>query len=93
MIYSVKKVNNCFKDAETYEYVIEVKSGALLDVFEQIGALKVNTRLRRPVFTLDMQDNTNVKGILAEPVLRVSFRAPGSKTKFESWLGSLEVNI
>lgn len=91
MEFKIKKVNNCFKDAETYEYSIGCNSCELLSVFENMGRLNVNSRLRRPVFTLDMDSGVNIKGILAEPVLRASFRDTRQKAEFETWLSGLEV--
>lgn len=94
MKYEVKKIPNCFKDAQSYEYRLPKTAEELLDVIGQLGEVRVNDKFRRPIFAVDTAAGTNVKGILKEPLIRVSFpevRAAEAKADFEAWLEGCEI--
>jgi hypothetical protein len=66
MDFEVKKLETCFADAENYEYRVAADAGRLwrLLVEEQGAELRVNERLRRPVFIATLANGTRVKGEL-----------------------------
>lgn len=69
----VSKAENCFSDAQTYEYQLPCLNEALLDVYRSWGDYVCKSNLRRPVFLLTMPGGTRVKGTLKGTVLRASF--------------------
>lgn len=89
MIFTAAKARNCFANAETWEYAIESSAGDLLPALSQLGKVRTNERLRRPIFGLDLADGTNIKGILAENIIKVSYpedHVNTAKPAFEAWL-------
>lgn len=69
----VQKTNNCFADAQTFEYHLPCQNEALLDIFATWGELSCRQNLRRPVLMLTTRDGIRAKGILKGSVLRASF--------------------
>lgn len=87
MAFECKKVEACFTNSRTYEYrlpfSVEVLQGLLTN-----WQVRVNLQFRRPLLVAD-KDGVNLKGILAGPVIKVSFPESGweeAKDGFEKWL-------
>jgi hypothetical protein len=94
MEFEVKKLENCFADAENYEYRMAVTGERFCRLLadEQAAEVRVNERLRRPVFIATLPNGTRVKGELANTVIRVGYEpdaAVEQKAAFESWLNAL----
>ena len=95
MRFEVKKTENCFSGAQTYEYRLPVRGQdfiALLCAPAAVWDVKQNHKFRRPLFTAD-RNGINIKGILEANVIRVSFpecRHEEEKKAFEIWLSSAE---
>jgi hypothetical protein len=87
MEFEVKKVENCFNDSRTFEYLLPLDGhgfSALLAGWE----VRENHKFRRPLFTAD-KDGVSIKGILKANVVKVSFpedRWESEKAEFERWL-------
>ena len=89
MKFSCKKTENCFSSSQTYEYALPAASGELLDFFGALGKLRTNYKFRRPVFSCDFENGVNVKGIIAEKIVKASFpdgRLDETKAEFERTL-------
>lgn len=87
--FETKKAENCFSDAQTWEYRISCGNEALLPSFEKLGSLTIKSNLRRPVFLLHMKDGTRVKGTIKGSLLRASFpteKWEKAKSEFETAL-------
>ncbi|MDR2108584.1 MAG: hypothetical protein LBP28_03875 [Coriobacteriales bacterium] len=95
MHYEAKKLENCFADAENYEYRIAISGERFSRLLaEQPEAeLRVNERLRRPTFIAALPDGTRIKGELAKELIRVIYtpeKVATQKAAFEAWLSGLE---
>ncbi|MGI6151769.1 MAG: hypothetical protein ACOYIR_07450 [Christensenellales bacterium] len=92
MKFECVKTENCFAGSQTYEYRLPITGeefSRLLSGWE----VRVNARLRRPVFLAD-RNGVNVKGLLAHNVIKASFpedRWEEEKAAFEEWLGGMDV--
>ncbi|MDD4510341.1 MAG: hypothetical protein PHY23_05515 [Oscillospiraceae bacterium] len=92
--FQVKKAENCFVDAQTWEYQISCRNEQLLHQLGQLGELSCKMNLRRPIFMLCMNDGVRVKGTLTGSLMRASFPTEQWKTAketFEQTLSALTV--
>jgi hypothetical protein len=94
MDFDVKKLENCFADAENYEYRVAVSGTqfSCLLTSEQKAEVRVNERLRRPVFIATLPNGVRVKGELANTIIRVGYgidAASEQKAAFEDWLSAV----
>lgn len=92
MKFECRKTENCFADAQTYEYRLPV-SGEAFSHFLSGWEVRVNQKLRRPVFLAE-KGGVHVKGLLSHNVVKASFpedRWEAEKAAFEQWLGGLDV--
>ena len=92
MNFSVKKTENCFADAQTYEYRLPINGRSFASFLEGWEVKEIH-KYRRPLFIAD-KDGINVKGILEAYVIRASYpenRWEAEKASFENWLSSLPV--
>ena len=83
-----KKINNCFKDSQTFAYRLPITSRDLGEDFLRDGEFEINNQFRRPVFNAIM-GTTRIKGILDESIIKVSFQNENwqlQKIAFEEWL-------
>lgn len=71
--FQVKKVENCFKDSQAYEYKInmEINEG-FLDKMKNLGKIEIKN-FRRPIFMIDCENKNKIKGVLKSNIMRVSF--------------------
>ncbi len=93
MEFTVQKTENCFADAQTYEYKLPLTGDALLRLLDADWSIRINDKLRRPVFIAERQD-LRLKGVLAETLVRASFpsaHALEEKAAFEAWLRECNV--
>ena len=91
--FEVKKVENCFKNSQTYEYKIGVNLDKefIDDKLSVLGEVTVKP-YRRPIFMITCQDNTKIKGIINSKTMKVSFedgKVEDSKIEFEKFLNDL----
>lgn len=87
MTYEVKKVDNCFSDAQSYEYKVPIICAELVKRMTD-WEITENHKYRRPMFVGE-RDGSHSKGILKANVFRVSFRNDRweqEKKEFELWL-------
>jgi len=93
MDFESKKAENCFSDAENYEYRIEATGARFIGVLEPMTEqLRINDKLRRPTFIARLTNGAQLKGLLDKNVIKVGFvqaQAVAQKDDFERWLGSL----
>jgi hypothetical protein len=94
MRFDVKKRENCFADAENYEYRVAVSGERLSRLLRdgQGAEVRVNERLRRPVFIAVLPNGVRVKGELATNVIRVGYAPDAAleqKAALEAWLGAV----
>ena len=90
MKFQVKKIENCFADSETYEYLLPVTGEAFLS-FLQGWEVRVNRKLRRPV-GIACREAVTIKCTLAGSAFRVSFPQnnwAAEKLEFEQFLENL----
>ena len=90
MEFEVKKAENCFADAENYEYRIGLVGSELIDLLRpQAKHLRINEKLRRPTFLASFENGMQLKGLLGKNVIKVGYvagQAPEQKQAFEQWL-------
>jgi hypothetical protein len=96
MKFEVKKLENCFANAENYEYLIEVNGQQFAELLaeQQQANVRVNNQLRRPTFIAQLTNGIRVKGILAKPYIRVGYLPESyseQKAHFEAWLLELRI--
>jgi hypothetical protein len=88
-----KKAENCFADAENYEYRIDRTGDTFVQALDSLAAnVRINGKLRRPSFLAVLADGVRVKGVLAKNVIKVGFvpaDADAQRANFERWLGDL----
>lgn len=87
MKFEVKKVDNCFSDAQSYEYKIPITGAEIIKLMTD-WEITENHKYRRPMF-IGERDGSHTKGILKANVFRVSFRNDRweqEKAEFEQWL-------
>ena len=93
MRFEVKKVENCFMDAENYEYRIEVFGNEFIELLKLLGAeASINDMLRRPSFKAELDNGVQLKGLLAKDVIKVGYvlgHAAEQKAAFEHWMAGL----
>jgi hypothetical protein len=94
MEFEVKKLENCFADAENYEYRTAVTGERFCRLLadERAAEVRVNEHLRRPVFIATLPNGMRVKGELVNTVIRVGYEPDAvveQKAAFESWLNAL----
>lgn len=90
MEFEVRKTENCFVNSETYEYSLPIRAEEFLKLIEDDYSVRLNTRLRRPVFIAESED-IKIKAVLKSQRIRVSFndeRWERLKDEFEHFLNS-----
>lgn len=91
--FNCAKVDNCFVDAQTYEYQTPISNERLILAMADHGiSVEVNRQFRRPIFKGTLEDGTRFKGILAGDIQKVSFpknQWQAAKMAYEALLGKL----
>lgn len=71
---SSEKIDNCFANARTYRYHLPA---AVDEAFAQrmgsLGSLFIKKNLRRPFFRIETESGVQIKGILGDRSVKVSF--------------------
>lgn len=90
--YQVKKVENCFKDSQTYEYRLNLSlDDETINKFSVLGEVIIKN-FRRPIFMINCINNTKIKGIINSNIIKVSFEDStweARKKEFETFLEEL----
>ncbi len=90
MEFEVRKTENCFVNTETYEYSVPITAEDFLKLIEDDYNVRLNTKLRRPVFIAESED-IKIKAVLKSQKIRVSFNEEcwkELKEEFEAFLSS-----
>jgi hypothetical protein len=93
MFFESKKAENCFADAENYEYRIALVGSEFVHALaSQAQSLRTNEHLRRPTFLASFSNGMRIKGVLAKNIIKVGYvpaQAVEQRHAFEQWLCSL----
>lgn len=88
--FKVKKVDNCFKDSQTYEYKLNVEINEdFLERLKKLGEVEIK-QFRRPIFMVDCE--IKVKGVISTKIIRVSYPDDmweERKNEFEKFLNEI----
>lgn len=69
-----EKVDNCFANARTYRYYLAATvDEALVERLSCLGSLFIKRNLRRPFFRIETERGVQIKGILGDKSVKVSF--------------------
>lgn len=91
MKFVCKKTENCFAEAQTWEYELPVTGAELCRLLEG-WEIRENHRFRRPVFSA-RRGKLEVKGILASHVVKINYTKENwerEKEQMERWLEQTE---
>ena len=87
--FKVKKVENCFKDNQTYEYKLNLEiNEKFLKKLQNLGEVEIKN-FRRPIFMIYCENGNKIKGVINSKIIRVSFpddKWQYNKEKFEIFL-------
>ena len=90
--FQVKKVDNCFKDSQTYEYKLEIIIDEnMINKLNELGEVEIK-KFRRPTFMINCKNENKIKGVINSNIIRVSF--PDNmwkyrKEEFEKYLDKI----
>ena len=71
--FQVKKVDNCFKDSQTYEYKLEIIIDEnMINKLNELGEVEIK-KFRRPIFMINCKNENKIKGVINSNIIRVSF--------------------
>ena len=90
--FQVKKVDNCFKDSQTYEYKLEIIIDEnMINKLNELGDVEIK-KFRRPIFMINCKNENKIKGVINSNIIRVSF--PDNmwqyrKEEFEKYLDKI----
>ncbi|MDR1702191.1 MAG: hypothetical protein LBR56_05405, partial [Sporomusaceae bacterium] len=91
--YECKKVENCFGGTNVYEYRLPIRADdQFLDRIAAISSLKYFKNFPRPFFQALFPNNTTVKGVISDYVIKVYFQGTDpqeDKETFEVLLNKL----
>ncbi len=90
--FKVKKVDNCFKNSQTYEYKLSVEiNEEFLEKLQSLGEIEIKN-FRRPIFMINCENENKIKGVINSKIIRVSFPDDiweERKEKFEKFIDEL----
>ena len=93
MDFQVKKAENCFADAENYEYLCEITGAQIYELLQtQAISTRINEKIRRPTFFAELPSGVRIKGLLAKNIIKVGYspnQVGEQKTHFELWLSEI----
>lgn len=90
MNYAIKKIENCFQNAQSYEYALPIDGEHFIPLLTN-WEIRINRKLRRPV-AVAQKEGVIIKCALIGNAFRVSFPQncwQAEKTKFEDFLEKL----
>ena len=71
--FKVQKVDNCFKNSQSYEYKLNVEvNEELLKKLQNLGEIEIKN-FRRPIFMINCENKKKIKGVINSKIIRVSF--------------------
>lgn len=71
--FEVKKIDNCFKDSQTYEYKLNVEiDEEFLKKLQNLGEVEIK-HFRRPIFIINCENENKIKGVINSKIIRASF--------------------
>lgn len=71
--FKVEKVDNCFKDSQTYEYKLDLSiDEEMLKKLEILGEVEIK-KFRRPMFMISCKNENKIKGVINSKTIRVSY--------------------
>ena len=71
--FQVKKVENCFKDSQTYEYKLNIEiDEEFLEKLKSLGSIEIKN-FRRPIFMINCENKNEIKGVIKSNIIKVSF--------------------
>ena len=90
--FQVKKVDNCFKDSQTYEYKLEIIIDEnMINKLNELGEVEIK-KFRRPIFMINCKNENKIKGVINSNIIRVSFPDDmwqDRKEEFEKYLDEI----
>lgn len=90
--FQVKKVDNCFKDSQTYEYKLEIIIDEnMINKLNELGEVEIK-KFRRPIFMINCKNENKIKGVINSNIIRVSFPDDmwqDRKEEFEKYLDKI----
>lgn len=74
MSLDCKKVENCFKDAQTYLYRLpdRLTENGMAE-FAAVGEFTCNRKFKKPFFAVRLKDGTEIKGMLGDDGVKASY--------------------
>lgn len=71
--FDIKKVDNCFKDSQTYEYKLNIEiDEEFLEKLKSLGSIEIKN-FRRPIFMINCENKNEIKGVIKSNIIKVSF--------------------
>ena len=71
--FKVNKIDNCFKNSQTYEYKLDVEINIeFLEKLQKLGKLEIKN-FRRPIFMIYCENENKMKGVINSKIIRVGF--------------------
>ncbi len=71
--FDIKKVDNCFKDSQTYEYKLNIEiNEEFLEKLKSLGSIEIKN-FRRPIFMINCENKNEIKGVIKSNIIKVSF--------------------
>lgn len=71
--FKVRKIDNCFKDSQTYEYDINMEiNEEFLEKLQSLGKVEIKN-FRRPIFMINCENQNKIKGVIKSKIIRISF--------------------
>lgn len=71
--FDIKKVDNCFKDSQTYEYKLNIEiNEEFLEKLKSLGSIEIKN-FRRPIFMINCENKNKIKGVIKSNIIKVSF--------------------
>lgn len=71
--FKVKKVDNCFKNSQSYDYKLNVViDEEFIKKLRDLGEIEIKN-FRRPIFMINCENEDRIKGVINSDIIRVSF--------------------
>ena len=90
--FKVNKVDNCFKDNQTYEYKLDLEIDEnFIEKLQSLGEIE-RKNFRRPIFMIHCKNDNKIKGIINSKIIKVSYpdnKWQYNKNEFELFLDKI----
>ena len=68
--FDIKKVDNCFKDSQTYEYKLNIEiNEEFLEKLKSLGSIEIKN-FRRPIFMINCENKNEIKGVIKSNIIK-----------------------